>query len=101
MTTRPSSDRTTAEDRSAPTRPRSSSVPTAESLRHAMADLREHTVLTVALLDVAFRAVREGDSERFAELHELVVEAARGARERARSLDDALYSQQRGIAGRA
>ena len=90
MTVRPSTDRTTAGERSASRRRRSSSAPTAASLRHAIADLREQTVLAVALFEVALDASRRGDSDHAAELLVLGMDAARGARERARAIDDAL-----------
>ena len=46
-------------------------------------------------------AGRRLDSDRFAELFMLGLDAARGARERARLLDNAFSGNERGIAGRA
>ena len=105
---RPNTDRITAEARRARSRRRAnrrSPVPATDSVRHALGDLREQTVLVVALLEVALQVAREGDSDRFAELYMLGLDAARGSRERARSLDDAFRHRRRGgsanVAGRA
>ena len=96
---RPNTDRITADGRRGRRRRRAirpAPVPTADSVRHALNDLREQTLVVVALFEVALQVAREGDSDRVAELYMLGLDAARGARERARSLDDAFRGERRG-----
>ena len=58
------------------------------SIASAIADLREQTLLVVALLDQADKAAKEGRTKTARELIAKGHEAAKGARDRARALDE-------------